>query len=48
MLRFVLRRMLSMVLVMFAISVLVFLIFFATPASIRLRASQGATPTSRP
>ena len=31
MLRFVLRRMLSMVLVLFAISVLVFLIFFATP-----------------
>ena len=31
MLRFVVRRMLSMVLVLFAISVLVFLIFFATP-----------------
>ncbi len=31
MLRFVLRRMVSMVLVLFAISVLVFLIFFATP-----------------
>src|SRR5262245_49930230 len=31
MLRFVVRRMVSMVLVMFAISVLVFLIFFATP-----------------
>ena len=31
MLRFVARRLVSMVLVMFAISVLVFLIFFATP-----------------
>ena len=31
MVRFVARRLVSMVLVMFAISVLVFLIFFATP-----------------
>lgn len=48
MLVFALKRFASALLVMFAISVLVFLIFFATPGSTRRHASRAATPTRPP
>jgi invasion protein IalB len=42
---FLLRRLAGTVLILFAISALTFLIFFATPASTRPRGSPDATPT---
>jgi len=45
MLRFVVRRLIAMVAVMFAISVLVFLIFFATPGVDPTRSLAGRNPT---
>ena len=42
---FIIRRMVATLFVMFALSVLVFPIFFAIPASTRRRASRAATPT---
>ena len=47
MLGFAARRLVSMLLVLFSISVMTFLIFFATPGSTPLPASRDETPTSR-
>jgi len=47
MLRFIAKRLASAILVMFTISVLVFLIFFATPGVNPPRASPGAPPRRR-